>query len=171
MNLQFGLRGADIARREIGIVSWLNFRDPMRGKELGGLYGELVTDPYAHQVGMLTQLALKNLVVRGTVRPTDLVDRGLGYRAYSLVDRSAAGDVDPATVELTPREMALMGFLDVRRGKAQTAAELDERLGLDKQAELPHAWRTEACLGHLASLQLVVAVANPPDAYRLPQPD
>ena len=168
MSTRFGLREADIARREESIVSWLGFRDHMPGKELASLYGEWVTGPHAYQVGMLTQLALDNLAARGTVHATESEVQGVGFSAFSLAEQSAADSIDPTTVELVPRELVLMGSMDIRRDEAQTAAQLDERLGLDQQAG-PDAWRTEACLGHLAKLGLLEAVQNPPGAYRLPQ--
>jgi hypothetical protein len=168
MSLRFGLREADITRRENGIVSWLGFRDHMPGKELAGLFGEWTTGPHAYQVGILTQLALDNLVARGTVRAAQSEVQGVGSSSFSLAEQSATDGVDPNTVELAPREIVLMGSLDIRRGEAQTAAQLDERLNLDQQTG-PDAWRTEACLGHLAKLGLLEAVQNPPGAYRLPQ--
>lgn len=169
MSLHAGLREADISRREGGIVSWLSFRDNMSGKELTGLFSEWATGPYAHTVDILTGLALGNLVERRTVRARWLEVRGIGFYTYSLAESSAVGGVDPGTVELVPREIALMNSMDIRRDEAQTAAGLDARLGFDQQAG-PEAWRTAACLGHLAKLGLLETVGNPPGAYRLPQP-
>ena len=166
MTLRVVLRETDIARRETGIVSWLGFREHITGEELAALFGEWSTGPYAYSTHMLTELAIGNLVKHGIVRAVELGFQGLGFNTYGLADQSAADNVDPQTVELAPREMVLLGFMDIRRGEAQTAAELDG--GLRQQTELDSG-RTEACLGHLAKLGLLQAVDNPPGAYRLPQ--
>lgn len=86
--------------------------------------------------------------------------------AYNLTKRSATDDIDPDTVELAPREVALLSFLSIRRRQPQFASELDERLKLQTG---PDSWRTEACLAHLANLGLLDAVEDPPGAYGLPQ--
>lgn len=161
-----GLREADILRRADGIISWLGFRAHMTGKELSGLFAEGSTGQYAYPAKMLTQLAISGLVKRGLVWETDVTTPGgLSFSAFNLIDQSAINRINPETVELVPRELVLLGAMDIRRGEAHTAGELEARLNLH---EAPDSWRTEACLGHLAGLGLIRAPENSPGVYVLP---
>ena len=166
MNLRFGLRESDVLRREDGIISWLGFRPHMTGKELSGLFSEGISGSYVDPAKVLTQLAVDELVKRGLVRETvTTTPGGLSFCAFNLIDPSAVNRINPETVELAPRELVLLRFMDIRRGEAHTATRLEERLDLHRA---PDSWRTQACLSHLASLGLVHAAENLSDGYILP---
>lgn len=165
MNLRFGLRGVDIARRENGVVSWLGFRGNMPGKELADLFSEWTSGPYVYSARMLTQLALGNLVDRGIVRETEIRVGGIGSKAFNLADKSVADTLDASAVELAPREVVLLGFMDIRPNETHSANVLDERMGEQIGSD---SWRTEACLAHLAKLGLLNVLENPRGAYQLP---
>ena len=166
MSLRFGIREADIAQRENGIISWLGTNEHMAGGEIFGLFSEGVSDTFSYSTRMITQLALDSLVERGVVESQTVLQGGVGFQVFNLADRAAADSVDPATVELTPREIALMCTIDTRRYQAQTADELNTRLRLGNANPL----RTEACLTHLAKIGLLNAVESPAGAYLIAQP-
>ena len=165
MKLQFGLREVDIARRENGVVSWLNFRGTMPGKEIFDLFSEWTSGPYTYSARMLTQLALTNLVDREVVREAEIRVGDIGSKAFNLADKSVADTLDADAVELTPREIVLLGFMYIRRDEAHSANTLDERMG---EQIGPDSWRSEACLGHLAKLGLLNVLEDPCGTYQLP---
>lgn len=165
MSLRFGLREVDIARRESGIISWLDFRWNMPGKELANLFSEWTSGPYVYPARMLTELALGNLVDRGIVREAEVRAGDIGFKAFNLVDESVADTLDADAIELTPREIVLLGFMDIRRGEPHSANTLDERMG---EQIGPDSWRSEACLGHLAKLGLLNVLEDPCGTYQLP---
>ena len=143
------------ARRQSGILSWLQFRNGTTVRELADLYAEGLRGRNETASRKLTALAISELAVLRAVQRTTIVlpsRRGVSYIALTEGGRAEQVRDSMPSPEFTPRERAFIGLL--RNGMPLSEQELDGGIpfAVFEDHEINEPWRTQACLGHLVAL-------------------